>query len=66
MDSATKIKAMNQLRIQINKKSLVNPRFIETNANVTKKVVIKLIKLANRKSAILGIFIIVKMSKLCN
>jgi hypothetical protein len=53
MDSATKIKAINQLRIQINKKSLVNPRFIETNTNVTKKVVIKLIKLANRKSDIL-------------
>ena len=43
----TKINAIAQVLIQINRKLGLNPKFIETITNVTKKVVIKLIKVAN-------------------
>jgi hypothetical protein len=43
----TKINAIAQVLIQINRKLGLNPKLIETITNVTKKVVIKLIKVAN-------------------
>ncbi len=47
MEIPTKTNAIAQVLIQINRKLALNPKLIETITNVTKKVVIKLIKVAN-------------------
>lgn len=47
MEMPTKTKAIAQVLIQTNRKLGLNPKLIETITNVTKKVVIKLIKVAN-------------------
>ncbi len=55
MDNPTRINAMSQERIQINRKSDSNPKLIDTNASVTKKVVTALMMVANFISINLGI-----------
>jgi hypothetical protein len=58
IESPTSIEAINHERIQIKIKFSLKPKLNETKTNVTKNVVIVLIKVANLMSFFVGIFII--------